>query len=48
MPNKPNDVNIETMMMENLNVESIEANLKANLPKLFEGLTVAPPSHSKV
>lgn len=40
MPNKPAEVNIETLMMENHNMEQIELGLKENLPKIFAGLTI--------
>jgi hypothetical protein len=42
LPNPPQEVKMETLMMDNLNIESIEAGLKQNLPQLFAGLTIAP------
>lgn len=41
-PNPPQEVNIQALMMDNQNVESIEAGLKQNLPLLFANLTVKP------
>jgi hypothetical protein len=41
-PNPPQEVNIHSLMMDNQNVESIEAGLKQNLPLLFANLTVKP------
>lgn len=40
LPNKPVEVNMQGLLMEGKT--EIEANLKANLPQLFAGLTVNP------
>ncbi len=42
LPNPPVEINMETILMDNQNVESIEEGLKKNLPQLFAGLTVKP------
>ncbi len=42
LPNPPQEVNMQALMMDNQNVESIEAGLKQNLPQLFANLTVKP------
>ena len=40
-PNKPNEVNMNQVLMEG-NAESIENNLKQNLPQLFANLAKNP------
>jgi hypothetical protein len=42
LPNPPQEISMQALMMDNQNVESIEAGLKQNLPLLFANLTVKP------
>ena len=42
LPNPPQEINMQTFMMDGQNVEAIEEGLKNNLPKLFADLTVEP------